>query len=266
MRIIPLVLSVVASLLAGCDDYQVPATTAVHDAVDAAGGNDTAVAPDSSVAADSAVAPDTAVAQDTSVADTAVAQDSTVAPDTAVAQDTATAQDTYVEPDPDVEDPSAPGPLPDMGLPPLGYLNSPPLGATSTTCGTGAWWWGYTIGSENMQPGGKCIDCHDNGKGPHFSFAGTVMSDYDDADECRGIPGVTVDIIDADGQVALTMLTNAVGNFYSESTASIAMPYTARISLGSRVREMTEPTDRGDCNSCHTAVGESDAPGRIVLP
>lgn len=92
------------------------------------------------------------------------------------------------------------------------------------------------------------------------------MSDYSDDDACRGVPGVTVDILDVNGQVALTMLSNGAGNFFSEGGASVAMPYTARVTLEGRVREMATATDNGDCNSCHTSVGLEDAPGRIVLP
>lgn len=213
------------------------------------------------------VSPADTIAADTTALDTTTAD--TITTDTTAAEtieaDTAPADTTFVEPE--IEgDPSMPGPLPDMGLPPLGYLNSPPFGVTSTTCGTASWWWGYTLGSENMQPGGACIDCHEGDKGPHFSFAGTVMADYNDADECRGIPGVTVDIIDADGRVALTMVSNGAGNFYSESSAPVAMPYTARLTLNGRTREMDEPVDRGDCNACHTSTGAEDAPGRIILP
>ena len=218
----------------------------VEDA--AAGGEDSSVTDDTPT--DAAVE-DSAPA-DTEVADTTPAD--TGSADTTV-EDTAVA-DTGSE---------APGPLPDMGTAPLGFLGSPPIGSPGGACGTGSWWWGFNIGSDNMKPGGNCIECHAGNGGPDYTFAGTVMAGYNDADDCRGVPNVQVEILDVNGNLALTMTANAAGNFSSNSTA-VELPYSARVRIGDRVREMTTQTYNGDCNSCHTTAGADLAPGRVVLP
>ena len=197
---------------------------------------------------------DTGVA-DTTPLDTGVAD--TTPADTGVAD--TTPADTGTDPD-------APGPLPgDMGLPPLGFLPLAPIGASSTTCSTGSYWWGGDIGSDSMRPGGMCIDCHSGNGGPDYTFAGTVMGGYNDANECRGVPSVTIEILDASGNVALTMETNGAGNFSTENRG-VEMPYSARVRYDGRVREMLTQTYNGDCDDCHSETGSEDAPGRIVLP
>lgn len=118
-------------------------------------------------------------------------------------------------------------------------------------------------GSSTMNPGQDCIVCHASGEGPTFTIAGTVMGAYADIDDCNGVADVTVTITDADG-VVTTLTTNSAGNFYS--TATLAMPYTAELSLGGQTRAMSTPQSDGDCASCHTAAGANDAPGRVISP
>lgn len=228
------------------------------DATVESDGTATSDATDEGAGADSESADTAADAEqaDSSVADTEVA-DTTPA-------DTGTA-DTNVEDTTADTGSEAPGPLPDMGTAPLGFLGSPPIGSSGGACGTGSWWWGFNIGSDNMKPGGNCIECHAGNGGPDYTFAGTVMAGYNDADDCRGVPNVQVEILDVNGNLALTMTANAAGNFSSSSNA-VELPYSARIRIGDRVREMTTQTYNGDCNSCHTTAGADLAPGRVVLP
>lgn len=164
-------------------------------------------------------------------------------------------------------DGGAPG-LPDLGPPPLGYSDTPPASAAGERCSTEQWWRFGDAESERMHPGGNCIECHTSrGEGPRFTFAGTVMGGLDDETDCRGVPGVTVEIIDANEAVAVTMTTNVAGNFYSEvPLASVALPYTVRLEYEGRERFMGTPQSDGNCMTCHSAAGTGGAPGRILLP
>lgn len=118
-----------------------------------------------------------------------------------------------------------------------------------------------------MHPGGTCITCHaQNGEGPTFVIAGTVMAGSDDDTDCNGVDGVTVEITDANGAVT-SLTTNSAGNFYLEAKdGTIAMPYTAKVKKGGKERAMTAMQSDGECGSCHTAEGANGAPGRILAP
>ena len=153
----------------------------------------------------------------------------------------------------------------DAGAPPGGYATTPPASAGGVDCSTGQWWTRGDRESENMHPGRDCIDCHrDRGEGPRYTVAGTVFQDLVDEDDCRGIPAVTVDILDSNGNVAFSMTSTAVGNFHSRT--AITGAYTARVTYDGRTAEMTTPQTDGACNHCHTAAGIEDAPGRILVP
>jgi len=80
---------------------------------------------------------------------------------------------------------------------------------------------------------------------------------------CNGKSGVQVVITPASG-TALTLTTNAAGNFYS--TAKVTTPYTAKVVMNGAERAMTAAQTSGDCNSCHTQNGAQMAPGRIMTP
>ena len=150
-----------------------------------------------------------------------------------------------------------------------GYREEPPSSATNTNCSTGQWWFlADLLKGEKMEPGGNCIQCHtDRGEGPRYTFAGTVMAGIDDGENCRGIPEVTVEIIDANGATALSMLTNESGNFFSRVNLNdIALPYTAVVSYEGRQRVMGSPQTDPNCMNCHTDVGAEGAPGRILIP
>jgi mono/diheme cytochrome c family protein len=75
--------------------------------------------------------------------------------------------------------------------------------------------------------------------------------------------GALVVITDADGK-AHELKVNSAGNFTLSGT--LALPYTAKVVVGSSERAMGSTPSTGDCNSCHTQKGSSGAPGRIVLP
>ena len=115
-----------------------------------------------------------------------------------------------------------------------------------------------------MSPGGDCNGCHSShGEGPAFTIVGTVMGAMNDDTNCNGVGGVEVDITGADG-VMLTLTTNSAGNFYTQQ--SVARPFHAKVLRGSTERAMVAAQAVGDCNTCHTARGANNAPGRIVAP
>ncbi len=163
---------------------------------------------------------------------------------------------------------------------PLGFSEDGPRGGeggggfTSSgggagQCSSGAWWNGGNEESALMHPGVDCIGCHRSGEGegPRFAIAGTVMSAVDDVNDCLGVEGVTVEILDNNGVVAATMQSNAAGNFYARNgLAANRLPYTARVTSGGRTVAMATPQSDGNCLHCHTQSGANGAPGRIVAP
>jgi cytochrome c553 len=135
---------------------------------------------------------------------------------------------------------------------------------TPANCSSNSAWLDGDEGSPLMHPGGDCIGCHtDNGEGPPFTAAGTVMGAANDDTNCNGIAGATVELLDKNGTVAATMTTNAAGNFFTKSP--IPSPFTAKVSLNGKTVEMTTPQTSGACASCHTAAGANGAPGRIAF-
>lgn len=113
-----------------------------------------------------------------------------------------------------------------------------------------------------MKPGRACIACHSQADGPAFELAGTVYDELHEPNDCHGMGGVKVLIIDATG-ATFTMTTNAAGNFMR--ITSLARPYRAIVIKGNNVREMKTPQTDGDCNGCHSEWGRG-APGRIMAP
>lgn len=150
---------------------------------------------------------------------------------------------------------------------PFGYGPTPPSGGDAT-CSTASYWQRGNSESEHMHPGGNCISCHtQEGEGPRYEVAGTIMGAVDDADDCQGVGDVTVELLDPDGNVSLTMVSGEAGNFFSRDGLSAAqLPYTVRLTYDGRTSEMvTEQTDT-NCMTCHTQEGASAAPGRILVP
>jgi hypothetical protein len=136
-------------------------------------------------------------------------------------------------------------------------------------CTSGKTWTRGNRGSPDMHPGRACIDCHSRGEGPIYAFAGTVYPTAREPDDCYGSNGSSVstqvEITDARGQV-FRVDVGAAGNFESERRTRITAPYTAKVIVGTKVREMKTPQTNGDCNSCHTERGNEKAAGRIVAP
>ncbi len=137
---------------------------------------------------------------------------------------------------------------------------------TPVVCTTNQTWTRGDRGSPSMRPGGACIACHStSSEAPAFSIAGTLYATAHEPNDCNGTRGATVVITDAKG-VVTSLPANAVGNFSLAFTTTFAMPYTAKVINGTSERAMAKAQTSGDCNSCHTATGTNDAPGRIMAP
>jgi len=157
------------------------------------------------------------------------------------------------------------GPV-DFGGPPSGFVAVKPSWAAAGACSAGQWWsHPGTSESSSMHPGHDCIGCHQQTGGPGFTYAGTVYPTLYDPDDCRGVPGVTVEILDADGATVGRAVTNDAGSFAVRGR--FVQAYRARLSYEGRTREMLTPVgDNGSCNTCHGPSGIEDAPGRVVAP
>jgi hypothetical protein len=154
----------------------------------------------------------------------------------------------------------------DLGAPPSGYSTTPPTGFGDAACSTNQWWQLGDREAETMHPGGDCMTCHAQERGPSLDVAGTVMGYVKDGTDCRGIPGVQVDIIAHDGSVAGSLTTNAAGNLFATGDVSAIAPYTVRLTYQGRTSEMLTPQTDGNCMHCHTVDGANNAPGRIFAP
>lgn len=135
--------------------------------------------------------------------------------------------------------------------------------------------------NDNMEPGNTCIDCHSTEfKAPKYKFAGTVFRNLITQTGCNAsgsassvVPPMTYTVEITDSSTPPKVLTaktyNPSGNFHISTGAAsgFVMPYKARvIDSAGKARKMIKAQTDGDCNSCHTAVGTNDAPGRIVGP
>ncbi len=163
------------------------------------------------------------------------------------------------------------GGAPDAG-PATGGLDAGIVGvgdpfALPSTCTSNKTWTQGTNGSGSMEPGMACINCHNRGgEAPRFAIAGTVYPTAHEPDLCNGANGsngAQIVITGADGK-SVTLTPNGVGNF--SSNAAVAMPYQAKIMYMGRERLMIAAQTSGDCNSCHTQMGATMAPGRLLLP
>jgi len=135
-------------------------------------------------------------------------------------------------------------------------------------CTSNRFWTRGDNGAATMRPGHACIDCHDTHRGaPDFSVAGTVFPTVREPDDCNGLDGTdedtVVEITENNGTVR-NLPVNTVGNFFLER--SLRFPLSVRVKTGTRVRAMEQLVTIGDCNSCHTQDGASNAPGRIHAP
>ena len=135
-------------------------------------------------------------------------------------------------------------------------------------------------GSRTMAPGWACISCHTGqnfqgqnpgglrASGDVHQFMGTVFRSANEKDLCQPQLGVaaTVEIYNMSGSKVLTMTVNSGGNFYGDVSGGMPRPYTAKVVTAAGSRTMTTAQTSGDCNTCHTVLGEQGAPGRIAIP
>jgi hypothetical protein len=165
------------------------------------------------------------------------------------------------------------------GVSPLGGDYSS-FGATDA-CMSGQHWTAGNSESELMNPGLACRSCH---LGQNFQnqnpggqaeprkayfFMGTAYPAPHQEDLCAStVPSdAVIEILDTTDVVKLTLPVNAAGNFRSMSTmAGVPVPYKARVRANGKVNTMGAAQSDGDCNTCHTALGASGAPGRIFFP
>jgi cytochrome c553 len=140
----------------------------------------------------------------------------------------------------------------------------------SADCLTGTWWVGGDTGHAEMHPGRDCVACHKRNDGPPLALGGTVYPINDQADECYGIEGVTVEVSalpvgTAPAVVTHRLVTNAAGNFYIEGDESV-LPRPYKISLVAGLEPpgavtaapiaMNTAPHTGDCAFCHSRPGE----------
>ncbi len=193
-------------------------------------------------------------------------------------------------------------PMPPSGVPPASevaafesWLNAgAPMGTCSTTDGgtptvtcTSTRTWPTALRyqeSNDMNPGLACRSCHvgqnfknqnpSNRSAPalrRYYFAGTIFGGEHERDFCNAVtrPGtVSVEIYDNAGTLRFAMTPYAAsGNFYypAQLTAPTWLPYTVKVKVnGTVTKQMTTPQMNGDCNVCHTELGEQGAPGRVT--
>ncbi|HUM13099.1 MAG TPA: hypothetical protein VLT82_19275 [Myxococcaceae bacterium] len=117
-----------------------------------------------------------------------------------------------------------------------------------------------------MEPGHACITCHSQQGGPSLTVAGTVFPTGHEPDDCnaRAAGGAVVTVTDANGVTATFTASSVSGNFHGST--QLTFPITARVTFNGKTRSMGTAVSTGDCNSCHTQTGVSQAPGRITLP
>lgn len=169
---------------------------------------------------------------------------------------------------------------------------TPDAGPAPLTCLSMSTWTQANLASDDMNPGLACQSCHRGqnfgGQNPGlvsklertYFFMGTVFRGLNEQNLCNAaLTGtVEIEITGADGVRITTMQARpGSGNFFSDgetpesdrlllSTATLSLPYTAKVRANGMVREMRTPQMSGDCNLCHTERGAQAAPGRIVAP
>jgi hypothetical protein len=113
------------------------------------------------------------------------------------------------------------------------------------------------------RPGQPCLACHDGGKGPVFSVAGTV---YSRATDTLPLNRITVQMVDTDGR-PFNATTNCAGNFFvrpSEFTPHY--PLWVTLAVGTQKIDMESPVYRdGSCASCHTDPKGSASAGHVYF-
>ena len=177
--------------------------------------------------------------------------------------------DGWGDPGPMAAPTLAPGDVITFSATPTGFQATKPTWSEEGPCAASQWWkYSGNTESPNMHPGQDCIGCHEREReGPTYSFAGTVYPSVDEAADCRGVSGVTVEILDAEDNVIATTTSNTAGNFFFRKSTIAFRPFRARLSYQGREREMQLiQSESGDCNTCHDSAGREGSLGRIVVP
>ena len=114
-----------------------------------------------------------------------------------------------------------------------------------------------------MVPGENCLTCHSPGGGATaYAVAGTVYPRADSSD-FDGIANITVTVTGADGKT-VSMLSNSAGNFFAEG--AVEFPIDVFSAIGNDGRVSMEPNSlTGACGSCHEALPDKGADGRILI-
>jgi hypothetical protein len=116
-----------------------------------------------------------------------------------------------------------------------------------------------------MLPGRRCLGCHLPGgqAGERlWTAAGTVYDRPDSPCNTGGLEGVSVDLLDGQDRVLITLTTNRSGNFFTAEPLGFQR-IRARLRKDGRVREMQTHQTTADCAGCHFPGGP--APGRLFL-
>ncbi len=137
-------------------------------------------------------------------------------------------------------------------------------------CSSGRMWACGNTGTNFMNPGQACVDCHrTRGGAPTWKIGGTIYRTAHEPDNCLGVTStatepVEIVLVDSAGTEHTTTMIPG-GNFFFPQNAP--PPYRRiRVRYQGREQFMGPPAEHGDCNLCHTQTGAVGAPGRIVLP
>jgi len=136
-------------------------------------------------------------------------------------------------------------------------------------CTSGQHWNGRD--GRDMRPGEACVACHiGNNDGPSWLVGGTVYQTGHDPNDCNGANvAAVVTVTDKNGssQSVTVNVASSAGNFFMPTSSSWPVfPITATVTYQGKTRSMVTQVPSGDCNSCHTENGTSNAPGRVALP
>lgn len=136
-----------------------------------------------------------------------------------------------------------------------------------STCTSERWWTQGDEPSPDMMPGSECLGCHGPDDTLPFAAAGTVYPTYGEPDDCYGLEGFTVQIIDHKKRT-YERKTSKSGNFTLtlEDAPDLAYPITANVigPDGNAAPKVT-PLYSGDCNECHSKTGvPKGARGRVI--
>ena len=159
-----------------------------------------------------------------------------------------------------------------------GVVEAPDEGSDDSTvavCSSAVYWKETDKASEAMNPGEKCTVCHEkNVKAPLLPVNGTVYPTLHEPDNCNGVASTVDDKGMVDVQVIITDRTqrtlpaipvNSVGNFIRTGDPILA-PFWVKVVSKGKENKMVMQAPHGDCNVCHTQMGDQGAPGRVHVP